>query len=171
MTKAPIIKKPAAKPVSGYKLSNISKLRLNGVDPKLVAVIERALELSTTDFLVLEGLRTKERQAELVRKGASKTMNSRHIIGQAVDIAPLIDGQVRWDWPAFYPLAVAVRAAAIELGVKVTWGGVWDRPINDLSEDVEDEVADYVARQREANRKAGRKNSILIDGPHWQIEK
>lgn len=161
MTKAPTVKpvKAAPKPVSGFRLSTTSLLRLNGVDADLVRVVKRAIELTTVDFVVLEGLRTKERQAQLVRQGASRTMNSRHITGHAVDIAPMIDGQIRWDWPAFYPLAVAMREAAKELGIKVTWGGVWDKPINDLSTDMVKEVKDYCVRHV---------GSDLIDGPHYQ---
>jgi peptidoglycan L-alanyl-D-glutamate endopeptidase CwlK len=149
------------KPVSGFKFSNTSLLRLTGVNPKLVSVIKRALELSDLDFTVLEGLRTKERQAQLVKAGASETMNSRHIVAQATDIAPVIGGVVSWDWNCYYGLARAVQAAAIELGVTITWGGVWDKHLNDLSTNLSKEVADYCARHKGAD---------FIDGPHFQIE-
>ena len=64
--------------------------KLKGVNIDLVSVVHRALELSDIDFAVTEGLRTKERQAELVKAGASKTMNSRHITGHAVDLAAIV---------------------------------------------------------------------------------
>lgn len=84
-------------------------------------VVKRALELSEVDFTVIEGLRTKERQAELLEQGFTRTMNSRHIIGQAVDIVPL---PVDWNNKARFGLvAAAMKAAAAELGVKITWGG------------------------------------------------
>lgn len=78
-------------------------------------------------FRVVEGLRTKERQAQLVAAGASQTMNSRHLTGHAVDLAPLVSGQVRWDWPLFYPLADALKQSADVIGVDVEWGGDWKK--------------------------------------------
>lgn len=110
-----------------YKLGTRSKERLKGVHPHLVAVIERAIELTDIDFTVLEGLRTVERQRKLYAKGATKTMNSRHLTGHAVDIAPYVDGKVSWDWPLYYRLEKFVKQAAKELGYKVEWGGDWRR--------------------------------------------
>ena len=96
---------------------------LAGVHPQLVAVVKRALELSQVDFTVIEGLRTKERQAELMKQGFTRTLNSRHIIGEAVDIVPL---PVDWNNPKPFGLvAEAMKKAAEELGVKITWGGDW----------------------------------------------
>ena len=86
---------------SDFVFSDTSISRLNGVNDNLVKVVKRALELSTQDFAVLEGLRTKELQAELVRKGASQTMNSKHITGRAVDLVPIVNGKVSWDWKYF----------------------------------------------------------------------
>lgn len=108
-----------------FKLGATSLSRLKGVHPDLAKVVKRAIELTPIDFTVLEGLRTKERQAALVAKGASKTMNSYHITGHAVDIAPLVDGKVTWDWKYYRQLAPAVKQAAKELGVTVEWGGDW----------------------------------------------
>ena len=108
-----------------YSLSARSRERLRGVNPDLVRVVERAITITTVDFTVLEGTRTLERQKQLVSKGASKTMNSRHLTGHAVDLAPVIDGQVSWDWPLYYKLEKAVKQAAKELGVAIEWGGDW----------------------------------------------
>lgn len=108
-----------------FSLGSRSLQRLEGVHPDLVKVVKRAIELTSIDFTVLEGLRTVERQKQLVAKGASKTMNSRHITGHAVDIAPLVDGEVRWDWPLFHKLAPAMKQAAKELNVPIIWGGDW----------------------------------------------
>jgi len=108
-----------------YKLSARSEAMLMGVHPALQSVVRRALVLSPVDFAVIEGVRTKERQAELVKAGASRTMDSRHITGHAVDLAPYIGGQIRWDWPAFGPLVEAMRAASLELGVRVIHGADW----------------------------------------------
>lgn len=99
--------------------------RLEGVHPDLVRVVKKAAALSDLDFTVLEGLRTVERQKQLVAQGASKTMNSRHITGHAVDLAPMIAGEVRWDWPLYHKLAKIVKSAAADEKVPLQWGGDW----------------------------------------------
>jgi peptidoglycan L-alanyl-D-glutamate endopeptidase CwlK len=108
-----------------FQLSSRSLAKLEGVHPDLVRVVKRALELSEVDFAVVEGLRTQARQRQLVQAGASQTMDSRHLTGHAVDLAPYIGGQIRWDWPPFYKIADAMKAAARELGVSLNWGGDW----------------------------------------------
>jgi len=109
----------------GYRLGTRSKKRLEGVHPDLVRVVERAIELTEVDFTVLEGMRTVARQKKLVAKGASTTMNSRHLTGHAVDIGAWVDGTVRWDWPLYYKLAESMKQAAKELNVDLEWGGDW----------------------------------------------
>lgn len=99
--------------------------RLEGVHPDLVRVVKRAAAMSDLDFTVLEGLRTTERQKQLMAQGATKTMNSRHLTGHAVDLAPMVGGEIRWDWPLYYRLAKTVRAAAAAEKVPITWGGGW----------------------------------------------
>lgn len=108
-----------------YALGATSLARLQGVHPDLVKVVKLAITRTPVDFTVLEGLRTKERQAVLFKQGATKTMNSRHITGHAVDLAPVIDGKVSWDWPLYHRLEPVVKAAAKELGVPIEWGGGW----------------------------------------------
>lgn len=108
-----------------FTLGPRSVLRLQGVHPDLVKVVHRAIELSTVDFTVLEGLRTLERQKTLVAAGASKTMNSRHLTGHAVDLGAWVDGQVRWDWPLYHQIAAAMKTAAKELTIPLEWGGGW----------------------------------------------
>lgn len=100
--------------------------KLKGVHPDLVRVVKRAAALSPTPFKLVEGLRTTERQRELLKRGATTTMNSRHLTGHAVDIAPLDEkGQVSWAWPAYYPLAKTIKQAAKDVGVSIEWGGDW----------------------------------------------
>jgi peptidoglycan L-alanyl-D-glutamate endopeptidase CwlK len=108
-----------------YKLGSRSRKRLEGVHPDLVRVVERAISLTPLDFTVLEGLRTLERQKQLKAQGATRTLNSRHLTGHAVDLAPFVDGEVRWDWPLYHRLAKFVKQAAAELGVPIEWGGNW----------------------------------------------
>ncbi len=122
-------------------LSQKSLTKLDGAHPDLVRVIKRAAALSSIDFTVLEVLRTIGRQRELVAKGASKTMKSRHLPGsdgksRAVDIAPLDGGQVSWSWPLYHKLAPIIKQAAADEGVPIEWGGDW---------------------------------RTFKDGPHWQL--
>lgn len=107
-----------------FKLSKRSRDSLQGVHPDLVRVVERAIQITEVDFVVIEGLRTPARQAELVKAGASQTQNSRHLTGHAVDLAAWV-GTVRWDWPLYPRIAAAVKQAAKELGVPIEWGGDW----------------------------------------------
>ena len=107
------------------KLNERSMRNLRGVHDDLVRVIYRAAELGPMTFIVTEGLRSAERQKTLVAGGASKTMNSRHLTGHAVDLAVTIMGQVRWDWPLYRKLAEQVKEAAKIEGVPITWGGDW----------------------------------------------
>lgn len=119
-----------------YKLGERSQLRLKGVHPDLVKVVEHAIDISTINFTVLEGLRTPERQKLLRDAGASQTLNSRHITGHAVDLGALVDGEVRWDWPLYHQIAKAMKQAAKQVGVDITWGGDWkmrDGPHFELS--------------------------------------
>jgi peptidoglycan L-alanyl-D-glutamate endopeptidase CwlK len=99
---------------------------LNGIHPDLRRVMDRALRESPLDFIVIEGLRTEDRQRQLVAQGASRTMNSRHITGHAVDLLPIgPNGRAAFDWPLYDRLAPAVKAAAEAEGVKLVWGGDW----------------------------------------------
>ena len=105
-----------------YTLGNRSLQNLSGVHPDLVAVVKRAVEITEQDFSVIEGIRNINRQRELVKTGKSTTMNSRHLTGHAVDIAPW---PISWDWEHFYPIADAMKQAAEELDVALEWGGDW----------------------------------------------
>lgn len=108
-----------------FVLGTRSIQRLTGVHPDLVRVVKRAIKITPVDFTVLEGLRTKARQVDLVKAGASKTMNSRHLTGHAVDLGAYVGGRVSWDWPLYHRIAKAVKQAAAEEGVPVEWGGDW----------------------------------------------
>lgn len=117
---------------------------LQGIHPDLRKVMDRALQEAPFAFVVTEGLRTLERQKELVRIGASNTLNSRHLTGHAVDLVPFVDidkdGKVEaeemYSWPLYYKLAPAIKAAALKEGVAIEWGGDWKK---------------------------------FRDGPHWQL--
>ena len=106
---------------------------LAGVHPDLVRVVERAR--LAVPFIVVEGLRSRERQERLVAIGASRTRASRHLTGHAVDLAYWLDdgdgtpeaGEIRWDWPLYPPIAAAFKAAAQAQGAALVWGGDWPR--------------------------------------------
>lgn len=110
-----------------FKLSTRSLKNLEGVHPDLQAVVKRAIAITDVDFMVTEGLRTKARQKALLAAGASQTMNSRHLTGHAVDLAAMVGREVRWDWPLYARLAVAMKAAAEQLDVPLEWGGDWKK--------------------------------------------
>jgi peptidoglycan L-alanyl-D-glutamate endopeptidase CwlK len=105
-----------------YSLGDKSRRTLEGVHPDLVAVVEKAIKITQKDFTVLEGLRSPERQKQLMVEGKTKTLSSRHITGHAVDLAPW---PISWDWEEFYPIADAMKQAADDLGVAIVWGGDW----------------------------------------------
>jgi len=107
------------------KFDSRSQRNLLGVHPALVAVVERASELTAVPFVVIEGVRSKARQAELVKKGASQTLQGRHIHGFAVDLAATAGDEIRWDWPLYFKIADAMQRAADELNTPVIWGGSW----------------------------------------------
>lgn len=99
--------------------------RLEGVHPDIVKVMKKAIACSPLDFTIIEGVRTLAKQKEYMAAGATRTMNSRHLTGHAVDIAPVINGVVRWDWPLYHQLAKTVKKAAADLEIPLTWGGDW----------------------------------------------
>jgi peptidoglycan LD-endopeptidase CwlK len=110
------------------KFSARSINNMNGIHPDLRRVLDRALKDSPLDFVVIEGLRTLERQKQLVATGASQTLNSRHITGHAVDLLPIgPNGKGAFDWPLYDRLGPAVKEAAAKEGVAIVWGGDWKK--------------------------------------------
>ena len=139
--------------MSGYKLGAKSHANMAHLHPTMVKLAHAAIARSTVDWGFTEPLtRTKQQQAEKVRLGFSKTMNSNHLIkpdgyGHAVDCVPWIQGAFTWGenkfgWPVTYPdgtvrypffeIAAAWREVAIEAGQAIVWGGVWDRDLRTL---------------------------------------
>ena len=147
-----------------FKLSQRSLGRLEGVKPELVDVVKRAIELTTIDFGVTEGLRTEERQKELVAKGASQTMKSKHLTGDAVDLVAYLGSQVQWEISCYDEIADAMKASAKELGVKLGWGCAWHIDnIVDYEGTMEEAMNEYCDLRRSQGRR------IFLDGPHFQI--
>ena len=150
--------------MSQFELSARSLRNLEGVNEKLVWVVKYAIQVTRVDFGVIEGLRTKERQWELVKSGASKTMNSKHLTGHAVDLMAYIGSRASWELNLYDDIADAMRLGAIEVGVPVRWGGAWN--VSDIREwdgTMQDAMDYYVDERRSQGRRP------FIDGPHFEL--
>lgn len=147
-----------------YSLSVKSRAKLAGVHEALIAVVERAIQLSTVDFTIGEGVRSLERQKQLLAQGKSKTLNSRHITGHAVDLWAYVNGNVSWDFTHYEKIAKAVGQAAAELKTPITWGAVWDKRVADYT-DPTAEVQAYKKRRKAIGKTA------FLDGPHFELDK
>ena len=147
-----------------YKLSKRSLARLEGVDERLVRVVKRAIELTTVDFGVVQGLRTVEEQRELVAKGASQTMKSKHIDGIAVDLMAYVGGKASWELSLYDNIADAMKLAAMEEGVAIRWGAAWQ--VSDIREwdgTMQDASNAYIDLRRSQRKRP------FIDGPHFEL--
>ena len=147
-----------------FQLSKRSHDHLVGVNPKLVEVVDRAIELTTVDFGVTEGLRTIETQEAYVKAGKSQTMNSKHIGGNAVDLVAYVDGKVSWELNLYDNIAEAMRQASLEVGLPLRWGAAWNVPdICKWTGSMEDAMNHYIDERRSQNRRP------FIDAPHFEI--
>lgn len=114
-----------------FKLSKRSQRHLTDVNPALVQVVSRALELSKVDFgiPVTGGHRSTAQQNALFEAGKSQLDGynrlSNHQLGEAVDVFAYVDGKASWDEDHLTTVATAMLAAASELGIKIRWGGHW----------------------------------------------
>ena len=146
-----------------YTLSTRSKTNLKGIKQPLQDVVARAIELTEVDFVVIEGLRTTARQQELVNKGASQTMNSKHITGDAVDLAAW-DESIRWEMAFYFKIAEAMRTAAKEKNVGIRWGGAWTVPdIRNWQGTMQQAYDSYITNRHMKGLKP------FIDGPHFEL--
>ena len=147
-----------------FKLSLRSIDRLEGVDDKLIEVVTTAIKYTKVDFGVIEGLRTIERQQELVDRGASKTMKSKHLEGKAVDLVAYIGPRVSWELNLYDDIADAMKQAATELDVAIRWGGAWTTSnICEWQGTMEQAMTNYIDMRRLQNRRP------FIDGPHFEL--
>lgn len=108
-----------------FKFSNNSLSNLIGIHPDLVKTVKSAILITEVDICILEGKRSLARQQLLFDKGASKTMNSRHLTGHAIDLGAWLDGQLDWSWPLYRKIADAMKKAAKSHNVQIEWGGDW----------------------------------------------
>ncbi len=146
-----------------FKLSQRSLDRLKGLDQDLIDVVQRAIDITEIDFGVSEGLRTLERQKELVEKGASQTLKSKHLGGKAVDLVAYIGPRVSWELKVYDDIADAMRQAAKELDVTLRWGAAWHKNLTDTDMPSEDLMNEYIDLRRSQNRRP------FIDAPHFEL--
>tara|TARA_R110001606_G_scaffold11780_2_gene50836 strand:- start:2715 stop:3050 length:336 start_codon:yes stop_codon:yes gene_type:complete len=109
-------------------------------------------------------MRTVEEQRELVEKGASQTMKSKHLQGYAVDLMAYIGSRGSWELNLYDDIADAMAEAAREVDVPIRWGAAWNVPnIAQFSGDMEDAMNYYIDERRSQNRRP------FIDGPHFEL--
>jgi peptidoglycan L-alanyl-D-glutamate endopeptidase CwlK len=152
-----------------FKLGNRSKQKLEGVHPDMVAVVERAIELTKVDFGVTYGVRTVEEQEKLVASGRSQTMKSKHLIqdtgySHAVDVVAYDGSDVVWEINVYDDICDAFKEAAIENGVAIKWGAAWSEgDIRTYEGTAEDAMNNYIDLRRSQGRRP------FIDGPHFEL--
>ena len=147
-----------------YKLSTRSQERLMGIEPELKEVVYEAIKVTKIDFGVIEGLRTEEKQKQLVESGASQTMKSKHLEGRAVDLMAYIGGRGSWELNVYDEIADAMKEAAIKVDVAVRWGAAWT--VTDIREwegTMEDAMNSYIDTRRSEGRRP------FIDAPHFEL--
>lgn len=159
-----------------YKFGNRSKREMKGVHLGLVDVAHEALKITSIDFSVIDGVRTKLEQGRMVQKGLSQTMKSKHLVqpdgyGHALDVVPFFNGKIRWEWPLIFEVTEAFFIAAETLGIELVWGGAWtekheeyDHNLNsDFFPAAEFMQLKYIKKRNKENRKP------FLDGPHFQL--
>ena len=152
-----------------FKLSTRSKNKLEGVHPDMVAVVERAIELTKVDFGVTYGVRSLAEQEKLVASGRSQTMKSKHLIqdsgySHAVDVVAYDGSDVVWEINVYDDICDAFKQAAIEKGVAVKWGAAWSEgDIRSYEGTAEDAMNAYIDLRRGQGRRP------FIDGPHFEL--
>ena len=147
-----------------YKLSERSMSKLQGVDPRMQDVVMEAITLTKVDFGVICGMRTEDEQRELVAKGASKTMKSKHLDGLAVDLMAYIGSRASWELNLYDDIADAMSEAARNNNVKIRWGAAWHvDSIADWDFTMQDAMNSYIDLRRAQGRRP------FIDGPHFEL--
>ena len=147
-----------------YKLSTKSQERLIGVEPELKEIVYEAIKVTKVDFGVIEGLRTEEKQKQLVESGASQPMKSKHLEGRAVDLMASIGGRGSWELSVYDEIADAMKEAAIKVDVAVRWGAAWT--VTDIREwegTMEEAMNSYIDTRRGQGRRP------FIDAPHFEL--
>ena len=151
-----------------FKLSNRSLSKLQGVHPDIVKVVKRAIEVSTVDFGVTCGLRTRAEQEANVAAGRSQTMKSKHLpqldgYSHAVDVVAYIGPEVVWELNVYDNICDAFAQACKELDVDMKWGAAWSEgSIRNYKGTAEDAMNAYIDLRRSESRRP------FIDAPHFE---
>lgn len=152
-----------------FKLSNRSLGRLEGVHPYLATLVKRAIELTTVDFGVIEGVRTLEKQKEYFDSGRSQTMDSKHLpqadgYSHAVDLMAFVGGSACWEVSVYDEICDAMKQAAQEHGISLRWGAAWSEgDIRDYPGTSEEAMNAYIDLRRSEGRRP------FIDAPHFEM--
>ena len=99
-----------------FKLSQRSLDKLEGVHPDMVKCVKSAIEYTKVDFGVICGMRSESEQKELVAKGASKTMRSKHLTGHAVDLMAYVGSRASWELNLYDDIADGKFGEAAKTG-------------------------------------------------------
>ena len=147
-----------------FKLSQRSLDKLEGVHPDMVKCVKSAIEYTKVDFGVICGMRTEEEQKELVAKGASKTMRSKHLTGHAVDLIAYVGSRASWELNLYDDIADAMAQASKTHGVPIKWGAAWSiGNIAQWNSSMEGAMNSYIDLRRSQGRRP------FIDGPHFEL--
>jgi peptidoglycan L-alanyl-D-glutamate endopeptidase CwlK len=152
-----------------FRLSQRSLDRLEGVHPEMVAVVERAIQLTEVDFGVTQGVRTLEEQKANVAAGRSQTMRSKHLLqddgfSHAVDVVAYVGSDVSWELNLYDNICDAFKQAAEEVGCSIKWGAAWSEgDIRSYPGSAEDAMMAYVDLRRSQGRRP------FIDAPHFEL--
>ena len=159
-----------------YRFGARSQREMKGVHPSLIKVASKALELTTVDFSVIDGVRTKIEQERMVQRGRSQTMNSKHLIqkdghGHALDVVPYFNGKVRWEWPLIFEMAEAFFLAAESLDVLLIWGGAWTERHEVFEHNIDPgfEPTSEFMQLKYIQKRAKENRKPFLDGPHFQL--
>ena len=147
-----------------FKLSQRSLDNLEGVDKRLVAVVKHAITVTKIDFGVICGLRTIEEQRELVAKGASQTLKSKHLDGLAVDLMAYVGSRGSWELNLYDNIADAMKEGAKIVNAPIRWGAAWH--INDIGDwrgTMEEAMNEYIDTRRRQGKRP------FIDAPHFEL--
>ena len=138
--------------------------RLDGVKNELHSVVTTAIGLTNIDFGVSCGLRTEKEQEDLVARGASQTMKSKHLTGDAVDVVAYIGSRISWELNLYDDIADAFKEASVREGVGIKWGASWHIPdLRDWEGTAEEAMNSYIDLRRSQGRRP------FIDAPHFEL--
>lgn len=114
-----------------YKLGKRSMKNLIGVHPFLSFAAMKAIEITKQDFMVLDGVRTEEEQQKLIDRGVSKSKDSYHLYGLAMDLVAYVDGKPSWEKEYYKEIEIAMKRVITFYELPIQWGydrWSWDMP-------------------------------------------